>query len=86
MAIKCSNCEHEFEKGKFCPECGAKVKAPKENEDRRKLDEIHSVTTKLGERLSKLEEKEKEKASKESKETETEEEEENDRRSFLDFF
>jgi predicted nucleic acid-binding Zn ribbon protein len=48
----CKNCKNEFEKGKFCPECGFPVEEEKKKSSERALE----VLEKVEKRLAKLEE------------------------------
>lgn len=45
--IKCKNCEFEFEKGKYCPNCGASVKDEKKSKAERAMELLESLDSRL---------------------------------------
>lgn len=58
--MKCKNCEHEFEAGKFCPECGFPV-TPK---TKSRQEEAFELLKDTNERLRKLDEQQEERKKK----------------------
>jgi hypothetical protein len=67
--MKCKNCDNEFEKGKFCPECAFPVEAAKDEkaELQKLIKETHDGVSKINKFFSEIEERKKKREETKSK-------------------